>query len=56
MLEQALQAAAALPDGDPLAAASALRAAGFPPDLAAAALTQVALRRKAVTKFGADAA
>ncbi|MET7417789.1 class I SAM-dependent methyltransferase [Dactylosporangium sp. NPDC005555] len=56
MLEQALQAAAALPEGDPLAAASALRAAGFPPDLAAAALTQVALRRKAVTKFGADAA
>lgn len=56
MLEQALQAAAALPDGDPLAAASALRAAGFPPDLAAAALTQVALRRKAVGKFGADAA
>ncbi|MEV4132653.1 class I SAM-dependent methyltransferase [Dactylosporangium sp. NPDC049742] len=56
MLEQAIQAAAALPDGDPLAAASALRAAGFPPDLAAAALTQVALRRKAVAKFGADAA
>jgi SAM-dependent methyltransferase len=56
MLEQALEAAAALPDGDPLAAASALRAAGFPPDLAAAALTQVALRRKAVAKFGADAA
>lgn len=55
MLEQALQAAAALPDGDPLAAASALRAAGFPPDLAAAALTQVALRRKAATKFGSDA-
>ncbi len=55
MLEQALEAAAALPEGDPLAAASALRAAGFPPDLAAAALTQVALRRKAVAKFGADA-
>ncbi|GAA3200841.1 methyltransferase domain-containing protein [Dactylosporangium siamense] len=55
MLEQALKAAAALPDGDPLAAASALRAAGFPPDLAATALTQVALRRKAVAKFGADA-
>jgi hypothetical protein len=56
MLEQALQAAAALPDGDPLAAASALRAAGFPADLAAAALTQVALRRRAVAKFGDDAA
>ncbi|MFG2038232.1 methyltransferase domain-containing protein [Dactylosporangium sp. NPDC048998] len=52
----ALDAAAALPDGDPLAAASALRARGFAPSLAAAALTQVALRRRAAAKFGADAA
>ncbi|MEV8511184.1 methyltransferase domain-containing protein [Dactylosporangium sp. NPDC051484] len=52
----ALEAAAALPDGDPLAAASALRARGFAPALAAAALTQAALRRRAAMKFGADAA
>jgi SAM-dependent methyltransferase len=42
-------------DGDPLAAASRLRAAGFAPDLAAAALTQATLRRRAVSKFGPDA-
>ncbi|MER7275345.1 class I SAM-dependent methyltransferase [Dactylosporangium sp. NPDC000244] len=52
----ALAAASELPDGDPLAAASALRAQGLPPELAAAALTQVALRRKAAAKFGTDAA
>jgi SAM-dependent methyltransferase len=52
----ALAAAAALPADDPLAAASALRAAGLPPALAAAALTQAALRRRAGAKFGADAA
>jgi SAM-dependent methyltransferase len=40
---------------DPLAAATALRAAGFPPDLASAALTQVDLRGRAGAKFGADA-
>src|SRR5258705_9782488 len=40
---------------DPLAAAAALRADGVPPDLAAAALTQAMLRRRAVAKFGADA-
>jgi len=42
--------------GDPLAAASALRSAGIPPELAAAALTQVDLRRRAAAKFGPDAA
>nr|WP_296065565.1 class I SAM-dependent methyltransferase [uncultured Actinoplanes sp.] len=41
---------------DPLAAASALRAQGIPPDLAAAALTQVDLRRRAEIKFGPAAA
>ncbi|WP_432980216.1 class I SAM-dependent methyltransferase [Dactylosporangium sp. CA-233914] len=51
----ALAAAAALPGGDPLAAASALRARGLPPALAAAALTQAELRRKAAAKFGTDA-
>jgi hypothetical protein len=47
------------PDGpartDPLRAATALRAAGHPPELVAPALTQAALRRQAVGKFGADA-
>lgn len=52
----ALAAASALTEGDPLAAASALRSAGVPPDLAAAALTQVDLRRRAAAKFGPDAA
>jgi SAM-dependent methyltransferase len=51
----ALAAATEQADRDPLAAASALRARGIPADLAAAALTQVALRRRAVSKFGADA-
>ncbi|MDT4987455.1 MAG: hypothetical protein QOI74_1549 [Micromonosporaceae bacterium] len=41
---------------DPLAAASALRARGVPARLAAAALTQSSLRRRADTKFGTDAA
>ncbi|MDY7087098.1 MAG: class I SAM-dependent methyltransferase [Actinomycetota bacterium] len=41
--------------GDPLAAASALRSRGVPPALAAAALTQVDLRRRAAAKFGPDA-
>ncbi|HTJ35620.1 MAG TPA: class I SAM-dependent methyltransferase [Dactylosporangium sp.] len=52
----ALAAATDLPDGDPLAAASALRTRGFAPALAAAALTQAALRRRAAAKFGPDAA
>jgi hypothetical protein len=43
-------------DQDPLAAASALRASGIEPTLAAAALTQARLRHQAVGKFGADAA
>jgi SAM-dependent methyltransferase len=50
--EAALAAAADLAGADPLAAASALRARGFEPRLAAAALTQAVLRRKAVGKFG----
>ncbi|WP_422736906.1 THUMP-like domain-containing protein [Micromonospora sp. WMMD729] len=52
----ALTAAAELAGGDPLAAASALRAAGVPPTLAAAALTQAELRHRAVGKFGPAAA
>jgi len=48
----ALAAAAALPGDDPLAAAVALREQGVAPALAAAALTQIELRRRAVTKFG----
>jgi SAM-dependent methyltransferase len=51
----ALVAAGAVAGADPLAAASALRAQGVAPTLAAAALTQVTLRRKAVAKFGPDA-
>jgi SAM-dependent methyltransferase len=51
----ALEAAALAAQGDPLAAASALRARGIAADLAAAALTQVELRRRAVGKFGAAA-
>ncbi|HLV58002.1 MAG TPA: SAM-dependent methyltransferase [Natronosporangium sp.] len=54
--EEALRAAARLAAGDPLAAATALRARGVPPDLAAAALTQARLRARAAAKFGADAA
>jgi hypothetical protein len=53
---EALAAAeAALGDG-PLAAADRLRRQGFGPELAAAALTQAELRRRAQTKFGPDAA
>jgi SAM-dependent methyltransferase len=51
----ALAVATELADRDPLAAASALRARGIPASLAAAALTQVTLRQRAVAKFGADA-
>jgi SAM-dependent methyltransferase len=49
-------AAAASADPDPIRAAASLRQHGFPSDLAAAALTQVELRRQAVAKFGPDAA
>ncbi|MFI5890623.1 methyltransferase domain-containing protein [Actinoplanes sp. NPDC051513] len=52
----ALATAAAVDHGDPLAAASALRSRGFAPELAAAALTQVELRRRATAKFGERAA
>ncbi|MFY1578598.1 THUMP-like domain-containing protein [Verrucosispora sp. WMMD703] len=48
----ALDAAAGVAGGDPLAAAVALRSAGVPGGLAAAALTQAELRRRAVGKFG----
>ena len=48
----ALAAAAEVADRDPLAAASALRSRGVAPELAAAALTQVELRRRAAGKFG----
>ncbi|WP_229400625.1 methyltransferase domain-containing protein, partial [Micromonospora okii] len=52
----ALAAAAGVAGGDPLTAASALRSAGLPAGLAAAALTQAELRRRAVGKFGPAAA
>jgi SAM-dependent methyltransferase len=48
----ALVAATEVADGDPLVAASALRSRGVAPALAAAALTQVSLRRRAAVKFG----
>ncbi|GAA4688548.1 THUMP-like domain-containing protein [Phytohabitans rumicis] len=54
--ERALATAAELAGGDPLAAAAAMRASGVPADLAAAALTQAELRRRAAGKFGRDAA
>ncbi|AEV81753.1 RNA methyltransferase [Actinoplanes sp. SE50] len=54
--EQALAVATGMGDGEPLAAASALRARGFGAELAAAALTQASLRRRAAMKFGPDAA
>jgi SAM-dependent methyltransferase len=52
----ALRAADQLAGADPLVAASALRARGFPAELATAALTQAVLRARARAKFGADAA
>lgn len=55
LTEEALAAAMAEPDPDSLAAATRLRRL-VGPDEAAAALQQAALRRSAVTKFGADAA
>ncbi|HEU4347224.1 MAG TPA: methyltransferase domain-containing protein, partial [Actinoplanes sp.] len=51
-----LAAAAELAGGDPLVAAGSLRSRGIDPALAAAALTQAELRRRAVPKFGARAA
>ncbi|MEV2242473.1 methyltransferase domain-containing protein [Micromonospora sp. NPDC049891] len=48
----ALDAAVRVAGGDPLAAAAALRSAGVPAGLAAAALTQAELRRRATGKFG----
>ena len=53
---RALAAATEVAGGDPLAAASAMRARGVPPELAAAALTQVDLRGRAAAKFGSAAA
>ncbi len=52
----ALALAASMAGADPLAAASAMRARGVPPELAATALTQVDLRRRAIGKFGPAAA
>ncbi|RIW46093.1 class I SAM-dependent methyltransferase [Micromonospora endophytica] len=51
----ALDAAARVAGGDPLSAAAALRSAGVPAGLAATALTQAELRRRAAGKFGAAA-
>ncbi len=52
----ALAAADEVAGGDPLAAAMALRSRGLEPSLAAAALTQTDLRRRAAGKFGPVAA
>lgn len=52
----ALAAAAEVAGGDPLTAAARLRSAGLPAGLAAAALTQAELRRRAAGKFGPEAA
>ena len=52
---EALAAAAEVAGGDPLAAAMALRGSGVEPALAAAALTQAELRRRAAGKFGPGA-
>lgn len=51
-----LAAAADLVGDDPLAAVTALRRRGAPPEHAAAALTQARLRARAAGKFGSDAA
>ncbi len=51
----ALVSATALAGGDPLTAASALRARGIASDLASTALTQAELRLRAAGKFGGDA-
>jgi len=52
---RALATAAEVSGADPLRAAAAMRARGVPATLAAAALTQIALRRQAAGKFGAEA-
>ena len=52
----ALAAAEAVTGTDPLAAASAMRSRGVGAELAAAALTQIDLRRRATAKFGPAAA
>ena len=52
----ALAAATDVAGGEPLAAATALRARGISPGLASAALTQADLRRRAAAKFGPAAA
>jgi SAM-dependent methyltransferase len=52
---EALAAAMEVSERDPLAATSALRARAIAPELAATALTQAVLRRRAEAKFGADA-
>lgn len=52
----ALDLAAGLAGVDSLSASTSLRGAGFPAELASAALTQARLRAAAVGKFGADAA
>ncbi len=54
LTRDALAAAAAQPEPDSLAAGTRLRTQ-FGPDVAAAALTQVSLRRRARVKFGPDA-
>jgi hypothetical protein len=51
----ALATAAEMAGADPLAAASALRARGIAPALAAAALSEAELRRRALGKFGSAA-
>src|SRR2546425_174202 len=53
--DRALAAAASVLGSEPLVAVASLRAAGFAPALASAALTQAALRRQATAKFGTDA-
>ncbi|MEV6299347.1 class I SAM-dependent methyltransferase [Actinoplanes sp. NPDC051861] len=52
---EALAVAVEVGDGEPLAAASAVRARGVGAELAAAALTQASLRGRAAMKFGPDA-
>ena len=53
--QRALNLAAAQDHRDLLAASAAIRSLDVAPDLAAAAMTQVELRRRAASKFGADA-
>ncbi|WP_430780501.1 class I SAM-dependent methyltransferase [Actinoplanes sp. G11-F43] len=53
---KALAVAAEVAGGEPLAAASAMRARGFGAELSAAAMTQASLRERAAMKFGPDAA